>query len=179
MILLLLLTILFPLLPASKSVVPYIIKCVTETHNNDGVQFHLKSIIIMVWLCIWEEVTRGNIFLDQETSETGAVQRLLLLTGPSPVTAHWVEMKSTDLGMSLLSTWDKMVIKSPSNHGQPQGHKGALRLETGTCRLPLQRLNHGHYSRWFSTSPEWNSGWKSEIRCSLCALEKWTKQAFR
>ena len=39
---------------------------------------------------IWEEATRGNIFLDQETSKTGMVWRLLLFTGPGPVTAHWV-----------------------------------------------------------------------------------------
>ena len=175
MILLLLLTILLSILPVSRSIVPYIIKCVTES------QFHMKPIVIMVWLCIWEEATRRNVFLDQETSETGEVERLLLLTGPSPITARWVAHRRNlrqiwEWAFPVL--WDKVVMKCPPNYGQTQGHTGALQLETGTCHGHLQRLNHGHYSCWPSTSPEWNSGWKSEIRHLLCALEKWTKQAF-
>ena len=145
---------------------------------NDGVLFRMKFIIIMVWLCVWEETTRGNIFLDQQTSEIGVVQRVLLLTGPSRVTAYWVTYQwnlQQTWEWAFPALWDKMVRKCPPNHGQTHGHKGALWLETGTCHLPLQRLNHGHYSRWPSTSPEWNSGWQSEIRHSLCALKKMDK----
>ena len=39
---------------------------------------------------IWEEATRGNIFLDQEASKTALVQRVLLLTRPGVVTAYGV-----------------------------------------------------------------------------------------
>ena len=156
MILLLLLTILLSILPVSRSIVPYIIKCVTES------QFHMKPIVIMVWLCIWEEATRRNVFLDQITARW--------------VAHRWNLRQIWEWAFPVL--WDKVVMKCPPNYGQTQGHTGALQLETGTCHGHLQRLNHGHYSCWPSTSPEWNSGWKSEIRHLLCALEKWTKQAF-
>ena len=138
----------------------------------------MRSIIIMVWLCIWEEATRGNIFLDQETSETGVVQRILLLTGPSLIIAHWVAYQGNlrqTWEWAFPAPWDKMVMKWAPNCGQTHGHKRVLQLETGTCYLPLQWLNSGHYSCWPSTSPEWNSAWKSEIRHSLCALEKMDK----
>ena len=37
---------------------------------------------------MWEETTRGNIFLDQEANKTDMVQRLLLLARPGLVIAH-------------------------------------------------------------------------------------------
>ena len=42
---------------------------------------------------MWEEATRGNIFLDQEASKTGMVQRLLLLTRPGLVTVNGIFVK--------------------------------------------------------------------------------------
>ena len=50
-----------------------------------------------------------------------------------------------------------------SDHETPQtmvklmAIMGPCWLETGTCQLPLQILNHGHYSCWPLTSPERSS----------------------
>ena len=50
-----------------------------------------------------------------------------------------------------------------SDHEMPQtmvklmAIMGPCWLETGTCQLPLQILNHGHYSCWPLTSPERSS----------------------
>ena len=94
--------------------------------------------------------------------------------GPSPVTAHWVayQWNLQTWKWAFSELWDKMVMKCPPNHGQTHDHKGALQLETGTCHLFLQKVNHGHYNCWPSTSSERNSGWKSEIRHSLWDLGK-------
>ena len=157
MILLLLLTILFSILLVAKVLSLTLSSAWLSHWYNDDVQLHMKFIILMVWLCIWEEATRGNIFLDQQTSETSVVQRLLLLTRPSQVTAHWVTyqwnlQQTWEWAFPVL--WNKMVMKSPLNHGQTHDHKRALLLEIGTCHLPLQILNRGHYSCWPLTSPE-------------------------
>ena len=98
------------------------------------------------------------------------VQKLLLLKGPSPVTAHWVAYQ-----WSLQQTWKWTFLqdghKMPPNHGQIHSHEGALWLKTGTCYLSLWRLKH-------SNIPWKEFRWKSEIRHSVL-LEKWTKLAFR
>ena len=61
---------------------------------------------------------RGDIFLDQESSRTGMVQRLLLFTRP---------MESLlDLGMSLPSTMGHSDYEMPPKHDQICGSEGAL-----------------------------------------------------
>ena len=144
---------------------------------DDGIQFHMKSIIVAIWLSILEETTRGNVFLDQEASKTGVVQRFLLFTGPSPVTAQSGQsVKSlTDLGISLPSTMGQDGHEMPQTMVKLMAIIGSCWLETGTWQPPLQRLNHGHYSCWTLTPPERSWGWKSEIRHSLCALGKMDK----
>ena len=37
--------------------------------------------------------------------------------------------------------WDEMILKSPQTKDQIYSHEGPCWLETGTCHLPLQRLN--------------------------------------
>ena len=54
---------------------------------------------------------------------------ILLLTGPSPVTAHWVAYQwnlQQTWEWAFPALWDKMVLKCPLNHGQSHGHKRAL-----------------------------------------------------
>ena len=95
--------------------------------------------IVIEWLYIWEEATRQTIFLDQEASKTGVVQKLLLLKGPSTVTAHWVAYQ-----WNLQQTWKWTFLqdgnKMSPNHGQTHSHDGVLWLKTGTCYLPLLLL---------------------------------------
>ena len=55
----------------------------------------------------------------------------------------------------------------PPKHGWISSYKGALLAETDTCRLHLQRWNHGHYNCWTSTPLERYSGWISE-KHSFC-----------
>ena len=78
----------------------------------------MKSIIVAMWLSILEEATRGKIFLDQEASKTGVVQRLLLFTGPSPITAQrlanlWNLWQTWE--WAFPAPWDKMVMKCLSS----------------------------------------------------------------
>ena len=68
-----------------------------------------------------------------------------------------------------------MAMKCPQSIVKSVAMKGPCRLKTGTRRLPVQRLNHGHYNCWTSTPLEKNSGWLSEMRHTICALGKMDK----
>ena len=91
--------------------------------------------IVIMLLCIWDKATRGNIFLDYETtSQTDMAQEFCYFH--SPVTTYCVTFQK-----NLHQTWewaftvlqDKMVIKYPPDHGQINAHEEAL--PTGKCRL--------------------------------------------
>ena len=74
-----------------QKIVSYVPICVTEPVIKGwcAVPYEINDCDnITLW--IWEEATRGNIFLDQEASNTAMVQRLLLLTRPGPITAQQV-----------------------------------------------------------------------------------------
>ena len=60
-----------------------------------------------------------------------------------------------------------MAMKFPQSMVKSVAIKGPCWLETGTCRLRLQRWNHGHYNCWTSQPLERNSGWISE-KHSFC-----------
>ena len=115
--------------------------------------------------------TRGNIFLDQEASKTGMVQRLLLLckVWSSNSTLSGLSMESSlDLWMSLPSTTGHNGHEMPPKLGHICGYKRTLL----TCRhLTLASCLYKDYimttaSCWVSTPPERSSGWRSEIRHS-------------
>ena len=75
------------------------------------------------------------------------VQRLLQLTSPGPITAHWVAYQ-----WNLPWTWewafpalrDTMGMKRPQSMVTYMAMKGPCWLGVGTCQLPLQRLHHDH-----------------------------------
>ena len=115
----------------------------------------MRSIIVMVWLCIWEEATRGNIFLDQETIETGAVQRILLLTGASPIIAHRVAYQWNlwqNWEWAFPAPWDTLTMKCPKTWSN-MTMKGPCWLEVGPCQLPLQRLKLDNYKMLTFNTP--------------------------
>ena len=106
------------------------------------------------------------------------VQRILdSVLWPSPVRAHWVAYKQY-----LCQTWEWAFSAqqdeiAASNQGQIYDTKGPCQLETGSCHLPLQRLNHGHCSCWPSTPPKGVQGGNQEWGTLL--WEKLAEQAFR
>ena len=112
--------------------------------------------------------SNSNIFLDQEASKTGVVQRLLPLTMPGPITAHRV---ACQWNLPWIWKWafpapqDTVARKCLPNMAKYVAVKGPSWLEVGTCQLPLQRLHHCHCK--LLTCPESSSGWRSEIRHSV------------
>ena len=77
--------------------------------------------------------------------------------------------------MSSSSPMGHMAMKCPQSMVKSVAMKGPCGLKTGTHRLPVQRLNHGHYDCWTSTRLEKNSGWLPEMRHSISALGKMDK----
>ena len=69
---------------------------------------------------MWEEATRGNIFLDQEARKTSRVQRLATCKAwSSDNTLRGLSVESLlDLGMSLPSTMGHNDHEMPPKHGQ-------------------------------------------------------------
>ena len=125
---------------------------------------------------MWEEATRGNIFLDQEASKVGIVQRLLLFTRPGQVTTHWVACQC-----NVCWTWewafpapqDTLTIKCPQTWSN-MTMKRPCWLEVGPCQLPLQRLNHDLYKMLTFTTP-WKEFRVETKNKALCALGKTQK----
>ena len=65
----------------------------------------------------------------------------------SPGTAHWVIChwkSSPSPGISIPSTKVKNDHENPPNHSPYMILKWLCWLKIGTCRVPLQRLSHGH-----------------------------------
>ena len=89
---------------------------------------------------MWEEATRGNIFLDQGASKTGRVERLATYKAwSSENTLSGLSMKFLlDLGMSLPSTMGHNYHEMPPKHGQICGYEGALL--TGSWPLPAASM---------------------------------------
>ena len=85
---------------------------------------------------MWEEATRGNIFLDQGASKTGRVERLATYKAwSSDDTLRGLSVESLlDLGMSLPSTVGHHDHEMPPKHGQICD-EGALL--TGSWPLPV------------------------------------------
>ena len=101
-------------------------------------------IYTFIWDQTWEEATRGNIFLNQEASNTSVVQRLLLLARPGPITAHWEAYQQKlrqNWEWAFLAPWDTMAWNAPKL-GPNLWPKGVLPTGNCTCHLPLQRLIH-------------------------------------
>ena len=128
---------------------------------------------------MWEDATRGNIFLDHNWLVRQVVQRLFAtVIRPSPVRAHWVALSAKslpDLGMSIPSTmgWKghEMPLKTMVEYttmGKP------CEPEVGTCHLPLHRVRHEPLQLLTLNSP------LKELRIKApCALGKLAKQVFR
>ena len=89
-------------------------------------------------------------------------------------------MKSSlDLGTSLSSAMGHSGHEMPPKHSHFCGYEGALLTGTGTSRLPLQRLNHGHYTADLQHSLKGIQGGYQEAGAHSVLWEKGTKQAFR
>ena len=123
------------------------------------------------WLCNSRngKKQQGNIFLDQEASKTGMVQRFLLLARPGPLNCSL-----SDLSMESL-----LNLRKPSQHCGTQWAWNAPKAWSNMwlCRDPAdwklapasclyKDCNMTTANCWPSTTPERSSGRRSEIRHS-------------
>ena len=109
---------------------------------------------------------RGDIFLDQESSRTGMVQRLLLFTRP---------MESLlDLGMSLPSTVGHIDHEMPPKHGHICGFEGALLTRSWPLPAASAKIKCDHYKVLTFTTPlkGVQGGNKNKALCALGKTQK-------
>ena len=87
---------------------------------------------MLIYTFIWdqtrEEATRGNIFLDQEASNTSVVQRPLLLASSGPITAHceaYQQKLQQNWEWAFLAPWDTMAMKCPQTRVKFMTQRGS------------------------------------------------------
>ena len=94
----------------------------------------------------------------------------LLLTGSSPVTAHWVVYhQNSPWEWAFLAPWDKSVMKCIQNLGENWDCKGGDPKTKNVAHHPVLQES-SHWPLWELTTihPERNSKWRSGWG-TLCA----------